>query len=328
MTEVLPKRSPRVGTLLRAVFGVLIVVIVLTRVPLRDLGERVAHVTLADAVLLVGLAVLHMLISTLRWWRLLLRLDERPAFAALFRDILVGALFNTFLPTSFGGDVIRAIRTSRRLNEGHRAWSSSVFERLIGMLTLALIGAIGVLVEVGDSLPSSYRNIIVGMAILFAISMFFISAPLRALVHVLEKRLPAAFIANVRGVVADLEGPLATSPARIETFAWSVLAFAVNIAYVVAGAWALGASQYTVAVIVGLPIISVLSLAPVSLGGHGLREGLFVVVLGLLGVPKDVALGLALIALAYNIFFALLGGLVALVEPTPPIELKLARDGT
>jgi uncharacterized membrane protein YbhN (UPF0104 family) len=315
-----PKRGSRWGTALRALAGVGILAVVFTRVPLAALRDRFAQMRLTDVALLVMFAVLQLSTGAMRWWRLLARLGERPAFGAVCRDLLVGALFNTFLPTSFGGDVIRGIRMGRRLSAAHHAWSSSLFERLVGLLTLAIAGAVGVLFAVGDALPPRLRIVVVVMALGLAVAFFFVATPLRLLVRVLEKRLPASFIDDVRGVVTDLEGPLARPAARLETFAWSTAGFVFNIVYVVIGARALGAPQHAVAVLVGLPIVSVLSLAPVSLGGHGLREGLFVVVLGVLGVPKDVALGLALLALAYNVFFALLGAPTALLDPTPPVQ--------
>lgn len=310
------RRSPW-GTALRAAASVAIVVFVLRHVPVGDLVDRFRHFSVTDVALLVVFGNLLTATNTVRWWRLLRRLDERVAFTAVARDVLVGALFNTFLPTSFGGDVIRALRTGRRLEAGHHAWSSSLFERIVGMLTLAIAAAIGVLFLVGDALPGRARLVVVVASLAFSVALFFASAPLRAVVHVLERRLPARFIADVRGVVSDLEGPLSKAPPRLETFGWSVLAYLFNVAYVVASTRALGGGGHTMAVIVGLPIVSILSLAPVSLGGHGLREGLFVVVLGALGVPKEVALGIGLLGLASNVFFAVAGAAVSIVDPTP-----------
>ena len=63
-----------------------------------------------------------------------------------------------------------------------------------------------------------------------------------------------------------------------------------------------------------MPIIFVLSMVPLTLGGHGLREGLYVGVLGALGVPDDVALALAASFLASTIVFALAGLAVVLLE--------------
>ncbi|HVJ93841.1 MAG TPA: lysylphosphatidylglycerol synthase transmembrane domain-containing protein [Labilithrix sp.] len=317
--QVLPKRRSPLGTILRAAVGLVILGFVFSRVPLRDLRARFEEVSLVDAGLLLLFGALQILAGAVRWWRLLVRLGERPPFGAVCRDLLVGAFFNTFLPTSFGGDVIRAFRTGRRLTAGYRAWSSSLFERLVGMLTFTVAGALGVLLALGDALPPGQRIVIVGMAIAFTFAMFFASTPLRLLVKVLEQRLPAALVADIRGVVGDLEGPLAKTSTRLETLAWSVLGYSFTLAFTVVCVRALGDAEHTLAVVVGLPIISVLTLLPVSLGGHGLREGLFVVVLGILGVSKDVSLGIALLALACNILYALVGGIVAFFEPTPPV---------
>lgn len=314
MTEDAPKKF-NWGAVVRGAVGVGILVWVFSRIPLRDLWGRLANISLADVAVLVVLGILQMVVAAGRWWRLFARLGERLPFSAVQRDLLVGMFFNIILPTSFGGDVIRALRAGRRIQTPYHAWSSSLFERLLGMLALAVVGAIGALLALGEALPVAQRAFVVALALALVLAMFFVSAPIRVLIRILEKRLPARFITNIQGAIADLEGPLATKGARLETLAWSMLGTGLNIVYAWYCAKALGANGHGVAILVGLPVISVLTLAPVSLGGHGLREGLFVVVLGLLGVPKDVALGLALLALAYNLTFALLGGVVALVEP-------------
>lgn len=310
----------RAGVVVRAIAGLAVLVLVLTRVSLRDLGERLGNIQPRDALFLAALGVVQVELGVIRWWRLFARVREHVRLLAITRDVLVGMLFNTFLPTSFGGDVIRAIRAGRRVKEGYHAWSTSLFERLVGMLSQAIIGALGALLALGHALTTAQKTVIVLAMLVLALAMFFASTPLRLLVRVLEKRLPQRFIANVQGVVDDLEGPLATPGARVETLGWSILQFCFNLGFAIFGARALGAPGHAVALVVGVPVIGVLAMAPVSLGGHGLREGLFVVVLGMLGVPKDVALGIAVLALAYNVFFAVAGGVVALVEPTPPVR--------
>jgi hypothetical protein len=117
---------------------------------------------------------------------------------------------------------------------------------------------------------------------------------------------------DVRGIVGDLEGPLATRGARLEALAWSILYQAVGVVFVLVGARGLGAPGHTLAIIVGVPLVHVLSMLPISIGGLGLREGLFVAILGRLGVDGDVALGLAAQWLASSVGFAIAGGVVAL----------------
>lgn len=328
MTSAPPPKKKYLGVILRAVAGAAILVIVLTRVPLASLAERLGHVSARDAAILVAIAVVQMELGAIRWYRLFARVGEKVGPWPISRDVLVGMLFNTFLPTSFGGDVIRAVRAGRRVKASYHAWSTSLFERLVGMLSQAIIGALGALLALGEALTIGQKAAIIAAMLILVLAMFFAAAPLRILVRILEKRLPARFISDIRGVVGDLEGPLATAGARLETLGWSFLQFAFNLGFAIFGAHALGAPGHAVALIVGVPAVGVLAMAPVSLGGHGLREGLFVVVLGMLGVPKDVALGIAVLALAYNVTFALAGGVVAFIEPTPPVRVRVREEAT
>jgi hypothetical protein len=66
------------------------------------------------------------------------------------------------------------------------------------------------------------------------------------------------------------------------------------------------------AIYAGLPLIVIGSMLPVSIGGLGLRESLFVVVLGRLGVPAPTALGLGLVWLATYVLVAGPGVLLVL----------------
>lgn len=320
MPEPAQPKKKSLGVVLRGVAGAAILVVVLTRVPLASVVDRLQHISLRNAAILVALAIVHMELGAVRWYRLFARVGEKVGLWPISRDVLVGMLFNTFLPTSFGGDVIRAVRAGRRVKASYHAWSTSLFERLVGMLSQAIISALGALLALGEALTIEQKAAIVVAMLVLVLGMFFAAAPLRVLVRILEKRLPARFISNIRGVVGDLEGPLATAGARLETLGWSFLQFTFNLSFAIFGAYALGAPGHAIALIVGVPVVGVLAMAPVSLGGHGLREGLYVVILGMLGVPKDVALGIAVLGLAYNIVFALAGGVVAFIEPTPPVR--------
>jgi len=66
--------------------------------------------------------------------------------------------------------------------------------------------------------------------------------------------------------------------------------------------------------LVGIPLGHILSLAPISIGGFGVREGLFVAVLTPLGIASDIALSLSILWLLASVFFAVIGAVITLVE--------------
>ena len=127
----------RVTTVLKAVATVAILALVLRRVPLHDLGARLARLRASDVAVLLALTALQVTVGVLRWRRLLARLGERVPFLSLYGDALVGLTYNMFLPTTVGGDVMRALRARRRVDRSHRAWSTSLYERIAGLLAMA-----------------------------------------------------------------------------------------------------------------------------------------------------------------------------------------------
>jgi hypothetical protein len=178
--------------------------------------------------------------------------------------------------------------------------------------------------------PPVVRWLAIGIAAALMVVFFAASAPFRVLEKLLEKRLPDAAVRDLRGIVADLAGPLAGTGPRVEALAWSFAYQALGIAFVVAGARALGAPGHETAIVVGVPLVHVLSMIPVTLGGHGLREGLFVGVLGELGVASDVALGLAAQWLASSVLFAIAGAIVNVVARAgaPPASSTSSTSST
>jgi len=305
-------------TLIKATLTVVVIALVLRKANLRDLGARLGHMTVLGAATMAALMFGNVAVSALRWWRLLVRLGERVPYAPLFKDCLVGFMYNMFLPTSFGGDVVRALRARRRVSEGHghRAWSTSMYERIAGLVVLATIGALGTALGLGthSGVPEQVRWAAFAAVPLFVLAFFVASAPFRVIVHVLEKRLPAPALADVRGIIQDLEGPLAAPGPRLEALGWSLGTQTLGLAYAVVGTHLLDAPGHEVALIVGMPVVHVLSMLPITLGGHGLREGLMVGVLGALGVPTDVCFAIAALYLAGYLTLAVAGAVVALVE--------------
>jgi len=62
-----------------------------------------------------------------------------------------------------------------------------------------------------------------------------------------------------------------------------------------------------------VPFVTLVTLLPVSIGGAGLRESLYVGLLGAVGMRSDVALSLSLSVFAVSMAWAAVGGLIFLV---------------
>ncbi len=300
----------------KAALTLLILAWLFRKIPPRTLLATLGAVSARDVLLLTLITVAQVTVSVARWWRLLRRLGERVGFGAVYADVLLGLTYNMFLPTTVGGDVVRALRASARTSRPSRAWSSSIYERIAGLLAMAATGALGALAATAmhAAVPRTVTIVTGSIALIFGGVFFAASAPFRLLVRLLANRLPEAATGHVRGIVEDLEGPLSSAGARLEALGWSLGYQLLGLAFCVVGARAMGDHGHDVAIVVGVPLVHVLSLAPVTIGGLGLREQLFVTILGLFGVSQAVALGLGAQWLLSSVAFALAGAAVALVE--------------
>src|SRR5437667_3191023 len=80
------------------------------------------------------------LITTYRWHELLKALDIHIGLARTFVLNMVGAFYNTFMPGSTGGDLLKAYYASKHTNHRTRAVMSVLVDRAIGLLALIVVG--------------------------------------------------------------------------------------------------------------------------------------------------------------------------------------------
>lgn len=97
----------------------------------------------ADVKLLLAALVifpLTYLITAYRWHELLKVLDVRLPQARTFVLNMVGAFYNTFMPGSTGGDVLKAYYVAKQTHHRTRAVMSVLVDRIIGLVALVILG--------------------------------------------------------------------------------------------------------------------------------------------------------------------------------------------
>ena len=92
-----------------------------------DMGYLIASV-------LIGVVV--NMSSALKWWMLSRVRDLKAGFWRIFSYYVIGQFYNLFLPTSVGGDVVRAVELGRFSGRPADAMASVFVERYTGVLVL------------------------------------------------------------------------------------------------------------------------------------------------------------------------------------------------
>ncbi|MEE2673857.1 MAG: lysylphosphatidylglycerol synthase transmembrane domain-containing protein [Myxococcota bacterium] len=264
------------------------------------------RVPAGEALLWFGLAVLllglNLGIGAIRFRGLLRGAGLHIGLGSLARAYLVASFFNLVLPGAMLGDVYRFWDARRDTGEGSQVLAVVLVERL---LSLAALGSIAL--AVAPVIPSLHedRQLLVWLvlaggsfvAIAIGVLLPTVNRVLRRIAQGLARFSPSLSSNGLRALVAVTA--LASKPLVVSrAFGWSLVNQALPVLALVVLAIPLDAwvPWYWFAVIV--PFVTLVSLLPISIGGTGVREVLYVSLFGAVGMPADTALALSLSVLA------------------------------
>jgi uncharacterized protein (TIRG00374 family) len=294
-------------------------------------------VAIAGAVLLVACVV-----NSVRWKLLLNNAGIDRPLRELTGLYVIGIFFSMFLPTGTGGDVVRVYELARKSGKLAAAVVATLQERLLGLGMSMLIG-LGASIYYFDRLPPSLRVWVLLAQIAGPVGVALLLYPMVFMkpFAVLWRRAPRGIaehkiVGRIATMVTSLTAVPPLPPVRLLLV---LLVSAIGVTLSISVYWLLGRS---LSVGVGLggfllivPLVWVIRLAPVSLGGLGVGEGAITILLGeLFGVPQGAAMALALAFLAMQICLALLGGIVLALRvmthksPLPPATAAAVEAST
>jgi uncharacterized protein (TIRG00374 family) len=271
----------------------------------------------ADAGILVGtyfLCFVGYLISASRWQILLKSQGVHADRAFLIKSFMVGLFFNNLLPSTVGGDVVRAHDSTRFGISRVAALAVIMVDRFLGLLALASIALVSVALSGGlhADIAIPYAIVIACLVFAAAVSAIFLGSrrdSLNVFAKVMDK-LPAA----VQRLAEKAVRAFAAFRGRTRDL-WVVYALGlllqVNVVlsfYLIGKALHLPIGFGTFFLVT--PLALFIMLAPVSINGVGVREGAFVFLLGLSGVAKPDALAVAWISYGFLVLQGITGGLV------------------
>jgi uncharacterized membrane protein YbhN (UPF0104 family) len=297
----------RVSIAVKGVVTAALVAVLAKNVDMKAMSSRFL---LADpawlAAALVFLAA-QLVVSALRWQHICERLGLRIAQGACIRLVFIGHFFSQALPTSIGGDVVRAWLAARETGAAGRSISSVLCDRAIAFGVLLVMASVAQAL-VGNEL----HNPALAALRLFLWGMTAAAVAWLAFGADLARPFARFKIGGwVRRVLVDVRS--VTGPPWTLTAAILALSLVVQLS-LVTGAYCIGRSLAlpldVVTCLVMIPPILVATFIPVSIGGWGVREGAMVLGLGMVGVPADGALALSILFGVGNLVVASPGGLL------------------
>lgn len=240
------------------------------------------------------------LISSLRWQLLAEPLDFTDSYWRYVRLYFVGMFFNLVLPTSVGGDVVRAWYLGGERGRRGPAFLTVLADRGIGVAVLVVMACVAA-VFVPIQMPGWMVTVVGGLAagcVVGAVLIPFLPA-LTRIVWIGPKLVPLVELVQL---YLGQPGLLLS----VTILSLLVQLSSVSQVWLVSVGLGLDVSFGYLAVVV--PLVSLLTLVPISLNGMGLREVGLVVLLAPVDVTAAQAVSLSLLHFAINLVGSLMGG--------------------
>ena len=281
--------------------SIILLVVLFSRIDVAELWATARLASLPWLLVAVGISTASTVISSWRWNLLLKTQRVEIALPSLLGTFLVSTYFNNFLPSNIGGDVIRISDTARFTNSRTLATIVVLMDRVIGLIALALVAALGATAigRVHHTAAPIWPvwlwagfagGIIATSAALLAPEVF--GRVLRPLT-VFHPEWVGDRITTFTGVLTRFAGAPGSLVAAVAG-AFLVQAALVLYYFAVAYALHLDVSIWDLSVVV--PMSFVVQLVPVSVGGFGVREAFFSYYFHRIGQPIEDAILMSLVA--------------------------------
>ena len=257
-------------------------------------------------------------ITVVRWKTLLLTQKINLGMGYLTSSALIGLFFNILLPTSVGGDIFRAYDVAKKTGKPVEISLSVVlvgrFTGIISAMVYAIIALFLGFTAIGE------RSVIIPIAIFFficAVIAFIILNPSLLRLDKIIGRIK--FLNRIRQRLINIYQAFLNFKkfkwALVRVFIYSLLLqFSVILFYFFA-ARAFGIQLDLAAFFFIVPMITIIAMVPISIGGIGLRENSLVFIMLSLGVINEKAALTSLITLLFLLFLGIIGGIVYIVRP-------------
>lgn len=247
-------------------------------------------------VMVIMVFFIERTLGAYRWHLLLTCIHISIPWRIVFKATFISGFFGNFLPGIVGTEIARIITITRSTNSLALAVSTVIFDRALGALALVSI-ALAAIAFAPRHVPDSVSitsTVILGVLIMgmgavtnSKIRPFILRLIKRVTPGILQSRVEKLFM--MVELIATRRRVLAISVLLAIIFQM------LRIIAVIVGAYALNYNIALIYFLLYVPIILVLMLLPISLGGLGVREAGFVYFFGAELMPPEAAFTLSLI---------------------------------
>jgi uncharacterized protein (TIRG00374 family) len=319
-----------VFTAIKAIISAALIYYILSKT---NLSEIWVSVKSADPWILLLSFSLHAVgyyASAYRWRVLALAQKMDMPVSYLVESYAVAMFFNNILPTTIGGDAVRAYDSWRKGFSKLKSIATVGVERFIGLFALVVFAVIAVALteEINNRVPYLWVWVLITFMLMWFVlqGIFLQQGKAKLLAKIFT--LPGFSIAGK--IVQKFSDAFVNFRGKNKALAISIalsLLLQINVIfhyYLISEA--LGLDVPFIKFWVIIPIALFVQMIPVSINGIGIRENLYVFFLGLYGAPVASAIAFSWIAYGMILLLGLFGGILYVFRKEEKVEMKSLEE--
>ncbi|MGH7797322.1 MAG: lysylphosphatidylglycerol synthase transmembrane domain-containing protein [Candidatus Binatia bacterium] len=279
-----------------------------------DLGQTVSilgGVSTHSILFILGLWTVDRLLMAWKWAVLLEAQQIKVGFGSLVRIYYQATLASIFLPSSIGGDLLRAHWVSRKTGATHQVYASLLMEKTIGLLSAgnwAVIGIAVFLFRLPEAPPTWSGIVFISVLVVNGLFLISLQPRVHALILNWHEMMPQS---RLLSFFERLYKAYCHYRQQRRALLWNGLLTVVEqglqLLVILIMARSLGFEQNAIVFLAVTSVYLLIYRFPIAPDGWGINEATAIGLYGLIGVSPESAFALAFLAHVMQLMVVLPG---------------------
>ncbi|OYT62786.1 hypothetical protein B6U81_00045 [Thermoplasmatales archaeon ex4484_30] len=305
--------NKKVRSLINISISILLICFIIHMIGIEKIKEQFSHMIFFLFLLALVIENLGVAISAKKW-QILFKMKEDISFLATWKYYYIGSFFNAFLPTSIGGDAIKAYSISKEIKKKEDAFSSVIMDRITGLIAILCIGSFALILG-WEKIPEI--ALLLSLPVLFLpIAIIIIIFKTDFIGNIISKPFFSRFgkLQNfVKKIYVSLKGYASLQKEILIVLLISFLYHFLLIMNNYVLSLSLGLKIPLPYFFIFIPVAEILVFLPITIQGFGVREGSYVILFSSLATKaQSFALGFS--DQIVKVMVSIIGGIIYMLS--------------
>lgn len=304
--------------IIRAVISCLLLGYLLYTTDLHAIWNALKTANFLWLLVAFSLHIIGFVLTAIRWQMLLAARGAHYSAWYLGVSALIGIFFNSFLPSTVGGDVYRGYSTAKGVGSATEALTVVAVERLTGIFALGTFGLVALCV--GFAHFGKFPVIWAAFGGLLVLFLLFLAAMNHTVAQAIRRLLSHPEMLKIPGLpkvqakLKQIYDALCVykrnTRVMVIAFCLGLLLQANVVVHYYCIAYALKLPIPFTYFFLSIPVVTIVLLVPVFINGIGGREWMYILLFKEFGVTTSQAIAFSWISFAMLLIQGIIGGIV------------------